>query len=733
MSRAALLIPLVWLAMALVGLTPARAAFGPFTVVSGSPQLDLPAEYAYDAAISSNGEYVAYTGSIAGQPGVYRMNLTSGRAEVEVVALGAHTGAPSISEEGQYVSFTTDENPLTGEPTGGSSECSSVYVRDMKESPQSPGAYTLVSARNGSTESLSYAPPSEPHQACGSASSYRAAISGNGNEVAFTVLSPSDLTSAKAGQTETPAGQVAVRFLEQHRTELVSVTRPSTNSPGGEPVPGGGALIGPGILEGLSAERPISDSTAAISANGNAVAWMGINVQAQTELVTPPPDSGGYAEPLWRNIEEEPQTQTRSVLSGGDPSATECPPSCEGGLDLLWNVGVETTLKSGPIYGSFPAPEGYNEVGTVADHLDVVTPQLSANGNEVALLSTQPNYGEDPQYPPNFKISPPTANAFIVNMTPGLTRAQSITRLTAWASLSLNNIPLAGPIEDIAISPDGTRVAFITQRISFPLAPPALISPPLSQYSNLQLYEANLPAGTLELVSRGYDGLPANQSTLDVSLNEDGSTVALTSFAGNLAFGAGGTGGTVFVTHEVTSPPGSGQQTISPRPTEPPTVPAWRISATASPGPDGSLLLYVSVPGAGSLGASAIQAFALSTLTAGHPSSSGDHRGAGRAAARQVAAHTVARATSSVKEAGVVRLRLTLSRAYKALLDKHKELFTNITVTFKAAGHPSLSEKLQASFHASPSFYALPKRKRTAVKSTRRATGASPDASGRGK
>jgi hypothetical protein len=696
------LISLVTLACAIVGPTPARAAFGPFTVVSGSPQLDLPAEEAYDAAISSEGSYVAYTGSIASQPGIYRVSLTSGQEEV--VALGAHTGAPSISANGQYVSFTTDENPLTGQPTGQPGECSSVYVRNMNESPQSPAAYTLVSARDGSTESLSYAPPAEAGQACGSASAYRAAISENGSEVAFTLLSPSDLTSAKPGQIETPADQVAVRFLTTQRTVLVSTTRASLGN-NGEPVPGGGALAGPGLLGSLDKKEPISESTAAISADGTAVAWMGINVQAQTELATAPPTGGrtdGYAAPLWRRIVGEgSQMPTRSVLSGGDASATECPPSCEGGLNLLWNEGVETTLKPGPIYGSFPAPQGYYQVGTTNDHLDVVTPQLSKDGNLVALLSTQPVYGKEPKYEVGSKIAPPTANAFVVNMTPGLTRAQSITPLTAWASSSLNNIPLAGAIQDITISPDGTRVAFITERISFPLAPPALITPPLSQAANIQLYEANLPAGTMELVSMGYNDQPANGSTLDLSLDEDGSTISLASLAGNLAFGAGNGGSSVFVTHEISSPPGPGQQILSPLPPAVLPSPLWRISATVSPGPRGSLQLYVSVPGPGTLAANAT-ATSVSTL-ATHPRTSKAHGKAIRAelskgARTALAADTVARASSRIAVAGIAQMRIVPSGAFKRLLDNRKGLFATITITFKAAGHPILSDQLQASF-----------------------------------
>ena len=498
----------------------ALAAYEPFALVAGSPALRLQADYAYDAAISANGEYVAYTGSIASQPGVYRTNLVT--HEVQVVALGPDTGVPSISANGQYVSFTTDENPLTGKPAG---ECSSVYVRDMSKRAEAStdseeaGAYTLVSAKNASSESLTYAQPTTTGQLCGAAAAYRVAISGDGREVAFTVLSESDLAGP-----QTPADQVAVRFLDTQQTELVSATRASLEG-AGEPQPtaGGAALAGPSTkTSALFARVPTSASTAAISADGSTVAWMGIDVQEQTDLTTPPPapSTGAYAdeyaEPLWRRIAADSRATTRGVLAGGDASARECPPSCTGGLDLLFNQGVEVTSPLlGPILGSFLSPQGFTATGTGADPLDVVTPQLNADGLTVALLSTQPTYGEDPVYP-NGEAPPPTANAFVVSMTPGLSRSQAITRLTAWASLNLKDVALAGPIEEIAISPDGTQVAFITARVAFPLAPPALITPPLSQAVSGQVYVADLPAGTLEYISQGYEGEPANGGALDL-------------------------------------------------------------------------------------------------------------------------------------------------------------------------------------------------------------------------
>lgn len=697
---------------------PAEAGYEPFTLVAGSPSLRLQADYAYDAAVSANGEYVVYTGSIASQPGIYRTNLVT--HEVQLVARGADAGAPSISANGQYVSFTTDESPLTGEPAG---ECSSVYVRDMSKRVEASagkyseeaGAYTLASAKSASGESLTYAAPATAGQACGAASAYRVAISGDGREVAFTVISESDLAGP-----QTPPDQIAVRFLDTQRTELVSATRTSLEGSGeSQPVPGGAALAGPSTkASALFARVPVSASTAAISGDGNAVAWMGINVQAQTDLATAPPapSTGGYVdeytEPLWRSIDAGSRSPARSVLAGDDASAPECPPRCPGGLDLLFNEGVEVTSPLlGPILGSYLAPQGFAATGTGADPLDVVTPQLSANGLAVALLSTQPTYGEDPVYP-NGEAPPPTANAFVVNMTPGLPRAQAITRLTAWASLNLKDLALAGPIEEIAISPDGTRVAFITARVAFPLAPPALITPPLSQAVSGQVYVASLAAGTLEYISQGYEGQPANGGALDVSLDEDGGTIALASTATNLAYGTVDEGSSVFVTHAIDSPPGSGQQSVSPAPADPDPSPQWSISATTARGAKGSLLLYVSVPGAGTLQASASAVVPTTTKTSTR-SSKRSHGGSAKTQRRltradvargepraTIAVRQVASIKRNAKTAEILELRLTPAARYRSLLAGPGGLYATVTVTFAAAGHARLHEQLGGVFQA---------------------------------
>jgi WD40-like Beta Propeller Repeat len=743
------------LAATLAYCAPADAAFTPFTFASGDPALNLQADYAYSPAISADGRYVVFTGSVASQPGVYREDLATETLEPVVEGTGA--GAPSISAEGRYVSFTSDEDPevepATRTPAPGG--CTSVYVRDMavpdvqtqasagvvERAPSAtPGAYTLASVGDGAgAGSLAYAAPQTEGEQCGAATAAGVALSGDGRRVAFTILGHSDLTAAAKpavspsepsapcptppfASCSTPPGQVVVRDLEAQTTTLVSVTAASlAGAP--QPVPGGAALTGVTssgavvLPDGAAVHLPVAASSAAISADGSTVAWMGVNVGEQVPVADPLPTAGfvnGYAEPLWRRIDEESTAPIRRVLAGDDPSAPDCPPECAGGLDLGWDqqdlVVTEDTSEA-PAYGSFTAladsAHGFHADNGFSTSLDSVTPKLSENGMEVALLSTQPNYGEDPEFGLLSQTKPPPANAFVVNMTPGLTRAQAITRLTTWGSVDFTNERLDGSIENIAISPDGSRVLLVTRRVAFPLAPPALITPPLSQAAATQLYEANLQAGTLALVTDGYNGEPSSGEVFSGSLSASGLKIALASAAGNLAYGVVNQGSAVFVTEETDSPAVAGVQSITPLPSEPGPTPRWELSATVRPAPGGgALLLDVSVPGAGTLSAGASAAVSTTPARRARSHRAGRHAKGARAelsaAGRNrtsavIATREVARASKKVNGPRMIELRLVPAGRYRSLADTGR-LFATISVTFAAPGHQRLVQILQASF-----------------------------------
>ena len=160
---------------------------------------------------------------------------------------------PSISENGQYVSFTTNE-PL--DPENDTNISPDVYVRNMDvpaggpcsaewEQNGEPCAFTIASAVDGSSHGLEYhyeleegefsaraAPFEEAHY--GSLAAGRSALDAHGDEVVFVTIASSDLNGPE--QPFAPKLQVVVRYLDSKRTELVSTAyREGHETP--EPVP----------------------------------------------------------------------------------------------------------------------------------------------------------------------------------------------------------------------------------------------------------------------------------------------------------------------------------------------------------------------------------------------------------------------------------------------------------------------------------------------------------------
>jgi hypothetical protein len=287
----------------LVLVAPAQAEFSRPLLLSGTAKLQFGE--AGVPALSQDGGYVAFQGSLGEVPGVYWRDIHSG--QVELVA-GGDANGPSISKNGRYVAFTSTA-VLTAAAKPGAG-CPQVYVRDMDrepdpaaemEEPSAPAdeepwpadaAYVLASALDGERTGLSY---SSSCVGGGSQSTPGVALSADGQHVVFTVLSDSDLTPGVEGP------QVAVRDLETAATTLVSTT------PSGAATPGGGASLG---------------ITATISGDGSTVAWYATNVPAQVPSAAPEIEAGmsSYggpgreAEPLWRRL--APGSPTRRLLAG---------------------------------------------------------------------------------------------------------------------------------------------------------------------------------------------------------------------------------------------------------------------------------------------------------------------------------------------------------------------------------------------------------------------------------
>jgi Tol biopolymer transport system component len=717
------------LAGVLVCAVPAvvRADFSAATLLSGTAQIQF--DHANGPALSSDGRYVAFQGSRGGVSGVWRRDLRSGALEPEPVAVSEpekptsapDAAAPSISADGRYVAFTTtaDLQPervqagtgtVEGEPAPDKG-CPEVYVRDMDRTPGEEGAYVLASELNGSDAGIAFAgscaQEREGFAIAGAQAAPAVALSADGRRVAFTVLSPSDLSGPCSAATPvscpTPPSQVAVRDLDTHATTLVSVT------PEGQATPGGGAYPSAESEQSIfvstarsgSFGDELTGSSAAISADGSTVAWLGTDVPAQVPESKSEIEAhmsghpGGEAEPLWRRIADGPGAVTRRLLVGA-------------GLDLFYSYFGDST--GAPVWaGSF---------GDARDELLFVPPVLSADGHTVALTADAPRPAAVASALFTGQSRPTTTDAYVVRVGGETASPPQVTPLTETPDYDTTPGAL-GFIRDIAISPDGDRVAFEAQRDQFTLPSLALVSPPATSTA-FQVYEANLALGTLQRATVTYDGSePAGDGGL-LAFSSDGHALAFASEAENLFYGDALKAPEVYIAAELPSEAPPAAQQLAPVPFQALPIPEWRLDATAVAQSDGSVVLYVQAPGAGELRVNAraqlpaLPKAAVRIRGAGRrsrpgrlPRASPSRRdgkgrrsagGAGRAAPRLFTL-TVARGRMSARAPGELRLRLRATRPYAGLVRRDHGLYALLEVTFAAPGRPALAQEIPVTFH----------------------------------
>jgi hypothetical protein len=748
----ALLAAVALAAALLASVTAARAdVFKPIQLASDEHVLSAgglcaaceQALYAHDPAISANGRYVAFDGFMRGLTGVWRRNLESGVVEpVSVGEPGTPAGSaelPSISAEGQYVSFTTQAalSPRDDKNTG-----PDVYVRDMEvpESqpcteeetlhPAQPCAFTLASAVTESRQGLSYelSDPASEEADYGSLAAGRSALDGLGNKVVFVTTAPSNLQGE--GAPETPALEVAVRDLETGVTEVVSVeSDPATGRPvieDGRPKPAppesdDGNVYAPVYHSGTGApefEEPKAYTLtrqvpASISADGSTVAWLAQDVGEQAPTLAAESLSPRYSELLWRRIGEGGEVSTRRVTGGSDPTNPACIASGERTLP------AEQSL-SDPCQGPCRVED---TIGLWGGGEGDLVPRLSRDGYKVAFLANAKlvSDGED------FAVAPEDipSDLYVVDMHEGLSRVQALTQLTELVSGETTKLGEDGPIIDFGISPSGTQIAFTTKRIEFPLGFPAYISASQGVPGLLELFDADLEDGTLTRVTRGIEGgasehphafLPTHEDeyeeTGDGALSPSFSSnevLAFSSTASNLVVGDGNTpplgvehfdGSDAFTAQREVFAPIPAPQVISPAPQSPTPVSPWNIWATATALANGSVRLNVEIPGAGLL-----RAVASGAVTVDAASSSRRSHVSGREhlhahARASVVDRELASATDNVSAAGegLSTLTLTLSPSYRSLAASVGGLSATVSVTFAAAGHPLLHTSVTVLF-----------------------------------
>ncbi len=513
------LIALLVVVGALVTAAPAAAEFGPIELVSKSAAEQ--AKEANGAAISADGEYVAFQGAVGGQVGVFRKNLDTGTLQPVAVGPELPEGgiettaeAPSISADGRYVAFTTfqpldsnDDLLLPGGSPPAGERTRDVYVADMSTSPPT---YELASALDspgaGCPAGVTEAAPGQPigltyAAAEGSFAAGRTALSADGREVAFVVAAESNLTSGPSGGTpgvETPGDQVVVRDLATGCTTLVSAERNAET----------GAMTTLPVAGGAMASFGPQRGGASLSADGTTVAWLGIHIPAQAPTLAD--EAAGmeksgegqgtsflYNEPLWRRIAGGPAAPTRRIGGGGDPLAPDCP--AFGTLGETACQGPYPELSEGLERSERCTGSGWDVLSQPS--IDVV-PQLSADGRTVALLGSPGGF----------------TNVYVADMGSGLSRREALEQLTrevpdprnpCAGNDTVQAVAARGDIVDLAISPDGERVALVTGRQQFPLAPPNLLGSPPSAVGLTELYLIDRETETLERLTGGPGGTPS--------------------------------------------------------------------------------------------------------------------------------------------------------------------------------------------------------------------------------
>jgi hypothetical protein len=735
------------LALALLGaalLAPAVAAradvFGGISLVSDSGVEQ--ATYARNPALSGDARFVAFEGLFEGRTGVWRRNIETGA--VEPVAVGepntvaGSAELPSISADGRYVSFTT-RAPLT--PANDRNIGPDVYVRDMdvpesasceEESlhPATPCPFTLASAVDDSTRGLSYEyTTSEERESqeedYGALAPGRSGLSANGQEVVFVTTAPSDLDGPATSPLE-----VAVRHLDTGQTQIVSIEYdPATHGPAlneqglpqavkAELAGGGNEVFGAVVSAGkplpfeaadmyhVTREIPVS-----ISADGSTVAWMGEDIERQAPLLALETRPAGYAEPLWRRIGEGELAPTRRISGGSDPESPECLASGEQTLS--------SNPESDPCEGPFLAePAEGLWTNRTFDESDP-TPELSADGYKVALLADVQLRALGGAFGLS-QVLP--SDVYVANMQPGLTRTQALTPLTEFASGSVTDIADDGPIGDLAISPDGSQIAFTAKRTAFPLGVPAYITAPESVPGLLELFDVDLDNDTLTRVTHGYEGGASEHphriigseedvypepgdGALSPTFSADGNTLAFSSTASNLVFGDGNTpplgheefdGGDVFLVKRIVFASSAAPQSISEVPPNPAVTPDWKLGLTAASLAGGRVRLYAEVPADGALKAVARGVITITTKA----SKTSAHRAARKRKRTVSLTRAVAAAAQGVKPGadGLVVLTLTVAPAYRSLASRHGGLYATATVTFAAPGHPTLKALVRVHF-----------------------------------
>ena len=532
---------------------------------------------------------------------------------------------PSISADGRYVAFSTNQQLI---PTD-TNQNADVYVRDMNLDATQPGAFTLVSARDGGSTPASYAPPALPLPGSdpGADVSPGVAISADGSRVAFRTEAESDLPANTA--VSTPAGQIFVRDLNAQQTTLVTARRDSG-------------------LDAMTADPAGGALGAALSADGTTVAWTGRNAAEQTRFLAGENTDPTFNYYLWRRAPFGAGQQTRRITGLSDPDDPVCRQmeAANPGLTTSFDPGA-----TGPCYG--PLTEQEANRSDIGSQL----PALSADGFKVAFLT-----GAGPR---PLVQSGPGLDLFLTEMNPGLSRKAATVELTRDGSSS--DTATSSPLTSVAMAANGGYLAITSSRTQFTLPALQLVGSGRTVPGPRELYVVDLQSRTLERATRSVIGGDVDGGVQDgPSLAADGSRVAFSSFAGNLFRGDANQRADAFVVSRLAGageggskgPAGRGAASSVKVDRAGPRV----IVRARSKG-GGVVVLTISVPAAGSIAA-------VATARAGKPPKS-----------REIAGRT-----TRARGKGSFNVVMRAAPRYRPALRRGKTLKARIRVTFAPKG-----------------------------------------------
>jgi hypothetical protein len=574
---------------AAVGPPPAAAAeYGLPQLISRPSATQQPNGPAQQVAASANGRYILYRldatnmaapglppgpGGLPGAGGIYRYDTWTGTSELAAYGyFSSYAGGTgmygaenaSISADGRYVLF--DSFGLLPGDTVPSSEPTHVYIRDMALPVDQRSSYATPIGLSRNATAVG------PH-----------GFSNDGTRLLWTSHDQSDSgvtywTDLSTGVTR----PVSVAYdLSSDTMNPSQPLRDTQNNFAG--------------LDGLPIENAV------LSGDGTTVAWVADDV---TKATPSAPGESSASGVLCRRIADGDRARTRRVTSAADTESPACTPATP-----------VTTDPTPP--GPCDNPQ-LDSAGTSVNGLVIAQPAgtvagLSDDGQKVAVLSQGHVRGSG---------IPHTTDAYVVTMFPGQDPARSIQPLTrALPGDPLSVSPEAdAPILGATISGDGRYVAFVTQRVLFPLSPPTQVGSFSTYVGANELYIVDLQSQRVQLLSQTPSGAKQDTGTSPglqqgnpspgpgvtlPALSEDGATVAFMSSADNLAPADANGFTDAFVVQRLPASSGSdqtGPQVEQLPPTAPDVSPQpdWSLLVDGvTPHPDGTATLTVETPAAG--------------------------------------------------------------------------------------------------------------------------------------